>query len=80
MKSRLMALAVMFLLSTVRMFTQQGAADASSNVSFWVDHWAKPRVILVVAAGWGRLYPVCAGDSQECRDRNKLVRLFYLSR
>jgi outer membrane protein OmpA-like peptidoglycan-associated protein len=164
MKSRLIAVAAILLLSSARVLAQQGAADASSNVSFWVAHWAKPRVILfgpeedafyqnmkdvmflrndydapinpsalddnvqwlkdhpgvrfnvygyasitgdivynlvlshrravwvkqtlvsrgipgdriVVAAGWGELYPVCAEDTQECRDRNKLVRLFYL--
>jgi hypothetical protein len=32
---------------------------------------------IVVAAGWGQLYPVCAEDTQECRDKNKLVRLIY---
>jgi len=32
---------------------------------------------IVVAAGWGELYPVCAEDTQECRDRNKLVRFIY---
>ena len=29
------------------------------------------------AAGWGELYPICAEDTQECRNRNKLVRFIY---
>jgi len=36
-----------------------------------------PENRIVVAAGWGELYPVCAEDTQECRDRNKLVRFIY---
>ncbi len=47
--------------------------------------WVKQTLIsrgiaenrIVVAAGWGELYPVCAEDTQECRDRNKLVRFIY---
>jgi len=36
-----------------------------------------PENRIVVAAGWGELYPVCAEDTQECRNRNKLVRFIY---
>ena len=36
-----------------------------------------PENRIVVAAGWGELYPVCAEDTQECRDRNKLARFTY---
>jgi hypothetical protein len=36
-----------------------------------------PENRIVGAAGWGELYPVCAEDTQECQDRNKLVRLIY---
>jgi outer membrane protein OmpA-like peptidoglycan-associated protein len=32
---------------------------------------------IVFAVGWGELYPVCAEDTQECWDRNKLVRFVY---
>ena len=47
----------------------------------WVKQTLVSRGIsedrIVVAAGWGELYPVCAEDTQECRDRNKLVRFIY---
>jgi outer membrane protein OmpA-like peptidoglycan-associated protein len=36
-----------------------------------------PESRIVVAAGWGELYPTCAEDTQECRDKNKLVRFIY---
>ena len=36
-----------------------------------------PENRIIVAAGWGELYPVCPEDTQECRDRNKLVRFIY---
>lgn len=36
-----------------------------------------PESRIVLAVGWGQLYPVCAEDTQECRDRNKLVRFIY---
>jgi outer membrane protein OmpA-like peptidoglycan-associated protein len=47
--------------------------------------WVKQTLIsrgiaesrIVVAAGWGELYPTCAEDTQECRDKNKLVRFIY---
>ena len=47
----------------------------------WVKQTLVSRGIsedrIVVAAGWGELYPVCAEDTQECRDKNKLVRFLY---
>ena len=47
----------------------------------WVKQTLVSRGIsenrIVVAAGWGELYPVCAEDTQECRNRNKLVRFIY---
>ena len=47
----------------------------------WVKQTLVSRGIsedrIVVAAGWGELYPVCAEDTQACRDRNKLVRFLY---
>lgn len=36
-----------------------------------------PESRILFAVGWGELYPDCAEDTQECRDRNKLVRLIY---
>jgi hypothetical protein len=32
---------------------------------------------IVVAAGWGQLYPVCSERNDECWNRNKIVRLLY---
>jgi hypothetical protein len=47
----------------------------------WVKQTLVSRGIsenrIVVAAGWGELYPACAEDTQECRNRNKLVRFIY---
>ena len=47
----------------------------------WVKQTLVSRGIsenrIVVAAGWGELYPACAEDTQECRNRNKLVRFMY---
>jgi outer membrane protein OmpA-like peptidoglycan-associated protein len=47
----------------------------------WVKQTLVSRGIsedrIVVAAGGGDLYPVCAEDTQACRDRNKLVRFLY---
>jgi outer membrane protein OmpA-like peptidoglycan-associated protein len=47
----------------------------------WVKQTLVSRGIsenrIAVAAGWGELYPTCAEDTQECRDRNKLVRFIY---
>ncbi len=47
----------------------------------WVKQTLVSRGIsenrIVVAAGWGELYPTCAEDTQECRDKNKLVRFVY---
>ena len=37
----------------------------------WLFRRSEDRI--VVAAGWGELYPVCAEDTQACRDRNKLA-------
>ena len=163
MKSRLIAVVVMFFLSSAGMFAQQSATDASSNVNFWVAYWAQPRVIvfgameeafnqnmqpiifkwdqssdptdpsvldsnvqwlkdhpdtrffidgyassrgdliynlglsqrradwvkealisrgisesrILVAAGWGQLYPVCPELNDECWSKNRLVRVVY---
>jgi hypothetical protein len=47
----------------------------------WVKQTLVSRGIsenrIVVAAGWGELYPTCAEDTQECRNKNKLVRFIY---
>ena len=47
----------------------------------WVKQTLVSRGIaedrIVVAAGWGELYPVCPENTQECRDKNKLVRFIY---
>jgi len=47
----------------------------------WVKQTLVSRGIsenrIVVAAGWGELYPACAENTQECRDKNKLVRFVY---
>jgi hypothetical protein len=36
-----------------------------------------PENRIVLAVGWGQLYPVCAERNDECWNRNKLVRLVY---
>jgi hypothetical protein len=48
-------------------------------------NWVKDTLVsrgisedrIVVAAGWGELYPTCAEDTQECRNKNKLVRFIF---
>jgi hypothetical protein len=47
MKSRvILIVAAMLLLTSTGMFAQQSAADASSNVAFWVAYWGRPRATL----------------------------------
>ena len=36
-----------------------------------------PESRIVLAVGWGQLYPVCAELVQECWDKNRLVRFSY---
>lgn len=173
MKSRLIfAVITMLLLTSIEIFAQQGASEASPNavfsepspdVAFWVAYWGKPRVVLfgpeeeafnqnvhaivfpwndydsplnsnilddnvqwmkdhasdrfyiegyassegelfynlalssrradwvkqtliskgvpenriVMAVGWGQLFPVCPELNQECLSKNRLVRFVY---
>ncbi|HEY1421841.1 MAG TPA: OmpA family protein [Candidatus Acidoferrum sp.] len=37
-----------------------------------------PEDRIVLAVGWGELYPNCLEDSDECLARNKVVRLTYV--
>jgi OmpA family len=56
MKCRLVVVAItMLLLTSIELFAQQGASEASTDVAFseaptdvafWVAYWAKPRVVL----------------------------------
>jgi outer membrane protein OmpA-like peptidoglycan-associated protein len=155
--------AAMLLLAGPGLLAQQGAANPSDDVAFWVAHWAQPRVVLfgpeqeafnknmneirfpwddssgpsnpsvlddnvqwlqahpsvrfyiegysssrgeliynlalsqrranwvketlvskgipenriVLAVGWGQLYPVCPELNDECWSKNRLVRFSY---
>jgi len=148
MKCRLVFIvASMFLLSSQTIFAQQGSADSSADIAFWVDHWSRPKLALfgpeeeafnnnvhqitfawddsndatdpgvldanvrwlkdhpnvrfyvegyassrgelgsisrfpsgeriVLAVGWGQLYPVCAELNDQCWSRNRIVRFLY---
>jgi len=47
MKCRLVFIvASMFLLSSQTIFAQQGSADSSADIAFWVDHWSRPKLAL----------------------------------
>lgn len=46
MKCRLVVVITMLLLTSIEIFAQQGTSEASTDVAFWVDYWAKPRLIL----------------------------------
>jgi outer membrane protein OmpA-like peptidoglycan-associated protein len=47
MKCRLVLVAVsMLLLTSIELFAQQDTSEAPADVAFWVDYWAKPRVVL----------------------------------
>ena len=39
-----------------------------------------PENQILLAVGWGELYPVCAETNDECWNRNKIVRFFYAPR
>lgn len=39
-----------------------------------------PETRIVMAVGWGELYPVCAEFSEECLSKNRLVRFLYSPR
>jgi outer membrane protein OmpA-like peptidoglycan-associated protein len=47
--------------------------------------WVKEKLVsqgiseerIVMAVGWGQLYPVCPELTQECWDKNRLVRFSY---
>ncbi len=47
MKCRLVLVAVAMLpLTSVALLAQKGSSDDSAHDAFWVDYWAKPRVVL----------------------------------
>lgn len=47
----------------------------------WVKQTLVSRGIsenrIVLAVGWGQLYPVCAELNDECWSRNRIVRFLY---
>src|ERR1700751_2945555 len=47
MKCRLVLVAVtMLLLTSIPLFAKKDPSGASADVAYWVDYWAKPRVVL----------------------------------
>jgi outer membrane protein OmpA-like peptidoglycan-associated protein len=47
MKFRLVLVAVTtLLLTSIPLFAKNGSSGASSSDAFWVDYWAKPKVVL----------------------------------
>jgi peptidoglycan-associated lipoprotein len=64
----------------------RGSTDYNLALSKRRAEWVKRALIsrgipenrIVLAVGWGELYPACLGDSLDCRAKNRLVRFTYL--
>jgi outer membrane protein OmpA-like peptidoglycan-associated protein len=65
--------------------SSRGELIYNLNLSQRRAQWVKQALVsrgisenrIVVAAGWGQLYPVCLELNDECWNRNKVVRFIY---
>jgi outer membrane protein OmpA-like peptidoglycan-associated protein len=66
--------------------SKRGSTDYNLSLSKRRADWAKRQLIargipenrIVLAVGWGELYPTCVGDDLDCRAKNRLVRFTYI--
>lgn len=66
--------------------SKRGDADYNLKISKRRADFVKQSLInrgvsedrIVLAVGWGMLYPSCLGDTDECLAKNKVVRFSYL--
>jgi outer membrane protein OmpA-like peptidoglycan-associated protein len=66
----------------------EGGLGYNLNLSGRRADWVKQTLIskgipesqIVMAVGWGQLYPVCAGFNEDCLSQNRLVRFVYSPR
>jgi outer membrane protein OmpA-like peptidoglycan-associated protein len=64
----------------------RGSTDYNLALSKRRAEWVKRALIsrgipenrIVLAVGWGELYPACLSDSLDCRAKNRLVRFTYV--